>query len=72
MCEYAHAMGNSVGGLKEYWDMIRLYPKFQGGFIWDFADQALCRQNGDGTETFTYGGDYKPTDRRTETSTATE
>ena len=62
MCEYAHAMGNSVGGLKEYWDMIRLYPKFQGGFIWDFADQALCRQNGDGTETFTYGGDYKSTD----------
>ena len=41
MCEYAHAMGNSMGGLKEYWDLIRKYPCFQGGSIWDFADQAL-------------------------------
>lgn len=62
MCEYAHAMGNSVGCLKEYWDMVRLYPKFQGGFIWDFADQALCRENEDGTLTYTYGGDYLATD----------
>ena len=62
MCEYAHAMGNSVGGLKEYWDMIRLYPKFQGGFIWDFADQALCRRSEDGKQMFTYGGDYNSYD----------
>ena len=39
-CEYAHAMGNSLGGLKEYWDLIRKYPQYQGGFIWDFVDQA--------------------------------
>ena len=37
-CEYAHAMGNSMGGFKEYWDMVRKYPKYQGGFIWDFVD----------------------------------
>lgn len=42
-CEYNHTMGNSSGGLKEYWDAIRKYPKFQGGYIWDFVDQALHR-----------------------------
>ena len=41
MCEYAHAMGNSMGGFAEYWDLVRKYPSFQGGCIWDFADQAL-------------------------------
>ena len=41
-CEYAHAMGNSQGGFKEYWDLIRKYPNLQGGFIWDFVDQS-CR-----------------------------
>ena len=40
-CEYAHAMGNSQGGFKEYWDLIRKYPKYQGGFIWDFVDQSI-------------------------------
>ena len=40
-CEYAHAMGNSIGNFKEYWDLVRKYPEYQGGFIWDFADQAL-------------------------------
>ena len=40
-CEYAHAMGNSMGGFKEYWDMVRKYPKYQGGFIWDFKDQGF-------------------------------
>lgn len=39
-CEYAHAMGNSQGGFKEYWDITRKYPKYQGGFIWDFVDQS--------------------------------
>ena len=39
--EYAHAMGNSEGGFKEYWDMSRKYPKYQGGFIWDFVDQSV-------------------------------
>lgn len=58
-CEYAHAMGNSMGGFKEYWDMIRKYPKFQGGYIWDFADQALRDTSRiTGKEIFTYGGDY--------------
>ena len=40
-CEYAHAMGNSLGGFAEYWDLVRRYPAFQGGCIWDFEDQAL-------------------------------
>ena len=61
-CEYAHAMGNSVGGFMEYWDLIRKYPKLQGGFIWDFADQALHRRKADGSIEFTYGGDYNKTD----------
>lgn len=43
-CEYNHTMGNSGGGLKEYWDLIRKYPKFQGGYNWDFVDQALHRK----------------------------
>ena len=57
-CEYAHAMGNSIGGLKEYWDLIRQYPALQGGFIWDFVDQGLRDKNKEGKEIFTYGGDY--------------
>ena len=57
-CEYAHAMGNSIGGLKEYWDLIRKYPSLQGGFIWDFVDQGLRDKNEQGKEIFTYGGDY--------------
>ena len=58
-CEYAHAMGNSIGGFKEYWDIIRKYPKFQGGFIWDFVDQGLRdRSPITEREIFTYGGDY--------------
>ena len=43
-CEYNHTMGNSSGGLKEYWELIRKYPKYQGGYIWDFVDQALHRK----------------------------
>ncbi|MBR0259411.1 MAG: beta-galactosidase [Prevotella sp.] len=58
-CEYAHAMGNSVGGFKEYWDLVRKYPKYQGGFIWDFVDQGLRDKSPiTGKEIFTYGGDY--------------
>ena len=57
-CEYAHAMGNSMGGFKEYWDLVRKYPKYQGGFIWDFVDQALRDYNKDGKMIYTYGGDY--------------
>ncbi len=57
-CEYAHAMGNSQGGFKEYWDIIRKYPNLQGGFIWDFVDQS-CRWKGkDGVMIYAYGGDF--------------
>ena len=58
-CEYAHAMGNSMGGFKEYWDLIRKYPVYQGGYIWDFVDQGM-RDNSKvtGKEIFTFGGDY--------------
>ena len=58
-CEYAHAMGNSMGGFKEYWELIRKYPKYQGGYIWDFVDQGLRdRSPITGRQIFTYGGDY--------------
>ena len=67
-CEYAHAMGNSMGGFKEYWDLVRKYPHYQGGFIWDFVDQAqkwpvdpACGSD----HVFIFGGDmndYDPSD----------
>ena len=58
-CEYAHAMGNSIGGFKEYWDIIRKNAKYQGGYIWDFVDQGLRDKSKiTGKEIFTYGGDY--------------
>lgn len=61
-CEYAHAMGNSLGNFKDYWDIIRSNKHaFQGGFIWDFVDQGLLKvSNGD--TIYTYGGDYGPAD----------
>ena len=58
-CEYAHAMGNSMGGFKEYWDLIRQYPVYQGGYIWDFVDQGMRDKSPiTGKEIFTFGGDY--------------
>lgn len=57
-CEYAHAMGNSMGGFKEYWDMVRKYPKYQGGFIWDFVDQGLRVKNKQGKTIYAYGGNF--------------
>jgi beta-galactosidase len=57
-CEYAHAMGNSEGGFKEYWDAVRKYPKYQGGFIWDFVDQALHGKDKNGVQIYKYAGDY--------------
>ena len=58
-CEYAHAMGNSMGGFKEYWDIIRKNAKYQGGYIWDFVDQGLRDKSRiTGKEIFTFGGDY--------------
>ncbi|MFC0878695.1 glycoside hydrolase family 2 TIM barrel-domain containing protein [Saccharicrinis sp. FJH2] len=57
MCEYAHAMGNSTGNFKEYWDIINNSPNMQGGFIWDWVDQGLLTQNDDGEKFWGYGGD---------------
>ena len=61
-CEYAHAMGNSQGGFKEYWDITRKYPKYQGGFIWDFVDQSCHWKNKDGVAIYGYGGDFNKYD----------
>jgi len=58
MCEYAHAMGNSVGNLKDYWDVIEKYRQLQGGFIWDWTDEALRKKTTGGQEFWAYGGDY--------------
>ncbi len=58
MCEYAHAMGNSCGNLKEYWEAIEKYPRLQGGFIWDWVDQGISRYTPEGEEWFAYGGDF--------------
>ncbi len=65
-CEYAHAMGNSMGGLKEYWDLVRKYPSYQGGFIWDFVDQALYKpadaEKYGSDHIFAFGGDWNSED----------
>ena len=61
-CEYNHTMGNSGGGLMEYWDIVRRLPKFQGGFVWDFVDQGLRVKTADGKEYYSYGGDYNTHD----------
>lgn len=58
MCEYIHAMGNSCGGLDDYWQAIRTYPGLQGGFAWDWVDQALLQTMPDGRERLAYGGDF--------------
>ncbi len=59
MCEYSHAMGNSNGNLKDYWDVIYKYPVLQGGFIWDWVDQGLLKEI-NGKKCWAYGGDYGP------------
>lgn len=58
MCEYAHAMGNSLGNFQDYWDLFRKYDIVQGGIIWDWVDQGLDYKTTDGTEYQAYGGDY--------------
>lgn len=58
LCEYAHAMGNSLGNFQEYWDIIEKYPILQGGCIWDWVDQGFAAQTDDGRKYWTYGGDY--------------
>ncbi|MEL6627962.1 MAG: glycoside hydrolase family 2 TIM barrel-domain containing protein [Bacteroidota bacterium] len=56
-CEYAHAMGNSLGNLQDYWDVIEAYPNMQGGYIWDWVDQGLLTNNAQGEVYWAYGGD---------------
>ncbi|WP_281644426.1 glycoside hydrolase family 2 TIM barrel-domain containing protein [Bacteroides zoogleoformans] len=58
LCEYAHAMGNSLGNFQDYWDIIEKYPILQGGCIWDWVDQGLAAKTADGRKYWTYGGDY--------------
>ena len=58
ICEYAHAMGNSVGNLQDYWDVIEKYPLLQGAFIWDWVDQGLRRRAENGEQYWAYGGDF--------------
>ncbi len=57
LCEYAHAMGNSSGDIQDYWDLVRKYPSMQGGFVWDFQDQALWKTDHRG-KWLAYGGDF--------------
>lgn len=65
LCEYAHAMENSLGNFKEYMDLFEKYPTLAGGFIWDFVDQSIRRYTPDGSERWLYGGDFgeEKTDR---------
>lgn len=58
LCEYAHAMGNSLGGFGEYWDAFRKHPRLQGGFIWDWVDQGLDKVDDHGQHFWAYGGDF--------------
>ncbi len=58
LCEYAHAMGNSLGGFAEYWQAFRTHPRLQGGFIWDWMDQGLDKYDDNGQHFWAYGGDF--------------
>ncbi len=58
VCEYAHAMGNAVGNLPEYWKVFEHFPSLMGGCIWDWVDQGITKTVADGTKFFAYGGDF--------------
>jgi beta-galactosidase len=58
MCEYAYAKSNSSGGVFKYWDLVEKYPRFQGGFLWDWQDKALVAKTENGNEYWAYGGDF--------------
>lgn len=66
LCEYAHAMGNSLGGFAKYWQAFRQYPRLQGGFVWDWVDQSLIKYDDEGNPWSAYGGDFgdTPNDRQ--------
>jgi beta-galactosidase len=61
-CEYAHAMGNSLGNFQDYWDLIYKYDNLQGAFIWDWVDQGLQKTDANGKKYWAYGGDFGPKD----------
>lgn len=62
LCEYAHAMGNSLGSFADYWQAFKAYPRLQGGFIWDWVDQGLLKHTDSGEPYWAYGGDFGDTD----------
>lgn len=66
LCEYAHAMGNSLGGFAKYWQAFRAFPRLQGGFVWDWVDQSLTRYDAQQQPWQAYGGDFgdTPNDRQ--------
>lgn len=66
LCEYAHAMGNSLGGYAKYWQAFRQFPRLQGGFVWDWVDQSLTKYDAAGNPWQAYGGDFgdTPNDRQ--------
>ncbi len=66
LCEYAHDMGNSLGGFGKYWQAFHKYPRLQGGFIWDWVDQGLLKKDANGNNFYAYGGDFndRPNDRQ--------
>jgi beta-galactosidase len=61
LCEYAHAMGNSLGNVDDYWQAFKEYPRLQGGFIWDWVDQGLSKTDKNGMHYWGYGGDFGDT-----------
>lgn len=61
LCEYTHGMGNSLGGVEKYWQAFRQYPRLQGGFLWDWLDQALIRHDPQAGAHYAYGGDFGDT-----------
>jgi beta-galactosidase len=63
-CEYAHAMGNSVGNLEDYWQVMRAHRKLQGGFIWDWVDQAMLLKDKQGRSYWAQGEDFGPNPRK--------
>jgi beta-galactosidase len=58
LCEYAHAMGNGPGGFEDYEDLFRKYPRLQGGFVWEWANHGLWKEDGPGNAYYAYGGDF--------------
>ncbi|MFS1949290.1 beta-galactosidase [Vibrio lentus] len=58
LCEYAHAMGNSLGSFDKYWQAFRGNPRLQGGFIWDWVDQGITKTDSSGKQYWGYGGDF--------------